>query len=217
MRLELSGYKPIVSGKNGVDFLLDTGADIPVWTKPLDTFLNKYPSANIVRGKKYRIHGFGGYKDSVVYKIPYFVLADENDGFAFTDLEVAICSMNSPCHMILSYPMIRSMGLVFGYNYVESTVQSIQQIPTNTFSAVSICYQNTINLTDTPSTLRSIVALAGDHELEELLKKAGYNNQLSTFLRVFPDGATDLSNAQILDKFKETIPQSTSYARGELV
>ena len=216
MRLEFSGHKPIVSGKNGVDFLLDTGADIPVWTKPLDTFLNKYPSADIVKGKKYRIHRFGGYKDSVVYKIPYFVIADENDGFAFTDLEVAICSINTPFHMILSYPMIRSMGLIFGYNYVESIVQSVQQIPTNIFSRVLVCHQNVTNLTDM-SSLRSVIDLYEDLELKELLKSAGYNNQLSTFLYVFPDGNTSLSNAQILDKFKETIPQPTPYARGELV
>ena len=209
--------RPVILNTNGAYFLFDTGADIPVWVAPEKDIYKYYPNAKLTEDTE-SIDGFGGKATtkSPIYEIPEFCISNGDKCFIFYNLKVACRGLKSNYHMIINYPMIQSMGIKFHTDYMEADDIVNEFYENKYFNSVTVCtIQKAIDAVS--KQIRSIIELTDDHELEELLKEAGYNNQLSTFLRVFPDGATDLSNAQILDKFKETIPQPTPYTRGELI
>ena len=63
---------------DGVVYLLDTGAQTPVWCSGKDLFMTAYPEA-VKTDYVSHITGFGsGFSTAEVYKIPVFVIENEN-------------------------------------------------------------------------------------------------------------------------------------------
>lgn len=215
MEFQIYDNKPIVTIEpTGIECLLDTGAEVPVWTQDVDSLRLFAPSAKYV--KNIDVYGFTGSKSVEVYRLPMFRVADSTSGFTFTGLHVAIVPMDADYKLILGYSMIRSMGITFNGDKISSNLTAAVPVTTPIFSSVHFGILTAPDCCNR-AVLRSVIDLSEDLDLKTLLKSAGYNNQLSTFLYVFPDVNTNLSNAQILDKFKETIPQPTPYARGEII
>ncbi len=75
---------------NNTLFLMDTGANIPVWCSGKALFNATYPDAVKVDYTT-RINGFGkGARLAQVYKIPEFVLENEGVTYKILDLYVAV-------------------------------------------------------------------------------------------------------------------------------
>ena len=71
----LEGYdRPVVSLKDGISCLIDTGANIPVWTRGAEMLLNAF-HAEKLKDRQFLLSGFGKKEEIVdAYRISDFVL-----------------------------------------------------------------------------------------------------------------------------------------------
>lgn len=88
----IDGYtRPVVLLKEDITCLIDSGADVPVWTRGSDKLLGSY-QAKQIQGKKFLLSGFGKEAEIVdVYSISDLELKDEGgtDRIVFKNLTVA--------------------------------------------------------------------------------------------------------------------------------
>ena len=87
----IEGYvRPVVLLKNDITCLIDTGANIPVWTRGADRLREIYNAENVA-GKKFILSGFGKYPEEAdAYWIKDFVLMGETDDkITFKSLMIA--------------------------------------------------------------------------------------------------------------------------------
>ena len=87
----LDGYtRPVVAIGSGITCLMDTGADIPVWTRGSD-LLGKVFTVKKIEGKKVLLSGFGKEAELVdVYIVTDVTLSDESgDKVIFRNMTVA--------------------------------------------------------------------------------------------------------------------------------
>ena len=95
-----SDPRPIVYLENffGIDALLDTGANIPVWVDE-ERLLQEIGGVKI--RENFIFSGFGGSTQGSLYRIPAFTAGE----LTFPHLPVAVAKMEAPFHMILSATM----------------------------------------------------------------------------------------------------------------
>jgi hypothetical protein len=110
----LNDDRPIIRLSNGLYCLVDTGAEVPVFTGGEIAIMKYFPDAKKI-DKRYELSGFG--KDieyANVYKIPLFRLdCDFNDEYInIHDLIVACCNKK-----FLKFQMIISATMLKGMDY----------------------------------------------------------------------------------------------------
>lgn len=107
--------------------LIDTGADIPVFTKGLDYFLGLFPSAIYV--KNAGISGFGGRSEYKVYNIPEFIFSDGLNSIKFINLHVAVgLIVSDNFDMILSSSLFDGSRIYFKFDKMTSIFQMRRKI-----------------------------------------------------------------------------------------
>ena len=87
----VNGYdRPVVLVKDDITFLIDTGANIPVWTRGLERLKDAF-NAEIVESKKFILSGFGKVAEKVdAYRILDFSLeAEDGDKIVFKSMIIA--------------------------------------------------------------------------------------------------------------------------------
>ena len=88
----IDGYtRPVVLLKEDITCLIDSGADVPVWTRGSDKLLSSY-QAKQIQGKKFLLSGFGKEAEIVnVYSISDLEIKGEEsaDRIIFKNLTVA--------------------------------------------------------------------------------------------------------------------------------
>lgn len=132
-KLNSNGGRPIfrTTSGSGVDItcLLDTGADIPVFTLGVESLLLHYPEAEEVQNLCVVLHGFGKEPEIVpVYKIPNFkIIGSNNAVIEYAILHVA-CTERSDIGvtMILSATMFSQMNYTIHNIGIDSSRLEIE-------------------------------------------------------------------------------------------
>ena len=112
--LEWDSSKPriIMPSYPDLVFLVDTGADMPVWCNGKEEFLDVFPDASPVK-YKFLLSGFGtGLEIAEAFTISEFKLSDGNSEIIYQNMTVAIT--NRPAinvSFILSASMFRHMDV----------------------------------------------------------------------------------------------------------
>ena len=93
-------------------FLIDTGADMPVWCNGKEEFLDVFPDARLVK-YKFLLSGFGtGLEVAEAFTLPEFRLSDGISEIIYQNMTIAIT--NRPAinvSLILSASMFRHMDV----------------------------------------------------------------------------------------------------------
>lgn len=161
-------YKPIIE-QNGITFLFDTGAGVPVWCLGKRRFCKTFPDAT-KQNFKYILSGFGRTeqelkkflkhpnKESVpnflvdVYDIPSFCLNVGEHSITWKNLKVAVTEKEGiGAELILPSTMFRGMELRWnqediGKSYIEIRSKSsikyvfVQKYPEESFSEELLHY-----------------------------------------------------------------------------
>jgi hypothetical protein len=89
--------------------LLDTGADLCVFTRGKERLLQNFPEATLVKDVKAAISGFGKGVDIVdVYKVPEIIFQDSwdaNISIGFKNVIIACCEKDLKVQLILGAPL----------------------------------------------------------------------------------------------------------------
>ena len=74
----VAGYgRPVVLLKEDITCLIDTGANIPVWTRGSQKLINAF-QASLIKDKKFILSGFGKVAEKVdAFRISDFVLSGD--------------------------------------------------------------------------------------------------------------------------------------------
>lgn len=128
----ISGYtRPVIQLKEDTTCLIDTGADVPVWTQGADRLKDLFEAEKVV-GKKYLLSGFGtGYEIVDVYKVHDLVLNESNNDsdnrIIFKSVTVACTSRPAMvADLILPNTAFSHMNLTIRNMEVESPVIEIE-------------------------------------------------------------------------------------------
>ncbi len=116
--------------KQDLVYLIDSGADTPVWCKGKEEFCDIYEDAERIP-VKFLLSGFGTGIDVVdVYKIPVFELTDGVNSIHFQNLVVAITDRpEMDLDMVLPVSIFRHMKIVI--NYMDSVTTPSVDVITN--------------------------------------------------------------------------------------
>lgn len=100
----------VPKGKQFINCMLDTGAEVPVWCSSGELLLDMFLDIEVT-DKKFLLGGFGRKPELTdVYKIPKFILSDGNDDLIFNNLYIAASfDRGFRCDMILSASMFYQM------------------------------------------------------------------------------------------------------------
>ena len=104
-----------INSKTTVRCLVDTGANMPVWTSGEELFKKAFAEAELQTDLTFIISGFGtGTEEAPVYKIPKFTIKSDytEDFITFNNLLVACCTRPS-----ITFPMILSATMFNKTNY----------------------------------------------------------------------------------------------------
>lgn len=107
--------RPIFTmGEYKLECLLDTGADMCVFTCGSDDLLKCFPKAVLVENVKALISGFGdGVDIAEVYKIPEIIIHDswsKENLLRFENVLVACCTKDINVQMILAAPLFGNIN-----------------------------------------------------------------------------------------------------------
>lgn len=116
IELEASKTRFVPYDKPDLIYLIDTGADTPVWCKGEEEFLDVYKDAERIP-VKFLLSGFGKGIDVVdVYRIPIFELTDGTQSVFFKNLVVAITNRpEMDLDMVLPVSIFRHMKIEIDY------------------------------------------------------------------------------------------------------
>jgi hypothetical protein len=94
--------------------LLDTGADLCVFTRGKNRFLQNFPNATLVNEIKAAISGFGkGVDIADVYKVPEIVFYDSynnEQSIKFENVLIACCEKDLKVQLILGAPLFGKLN-----------------------------------------------------------------------------------------------------------
>ncbi len=120
LALDKNYDRPIVSLKNGISVLMDTGARFPVWCASGELLKEQYDCTLVKENVSFS--GFGGMARGNLYKIHSF----EFGKLMFPYLPVIVCEDDEfDCAMLVSAPMFDK--LVLNFDFANHRV--IVQIP----------------------------------------------------------------------------------------
>ena len=104
----------IILQNRPVVFLVDTGAELPIWCGSVELLKECYPDC-ICTEFTCNINGFGGKRDRAsIYKIPKFKLVE----FTINNLFIAVVPEYEgrfKCNFIISYTMLNSVTFMIEY------------------------------------------------------------------------------------------------------
>lgn len=115
LNITLDSPRPIFAANiNGIDIrcMLDTGADIPVFCKGTELFLEITKGFNgVSEFQKSSVGGFGKAAEvTTLWNIEDFKLSDKNDCIRYKNLKIAVLEKpRIPCDIILSASMFMKM------------------------------------------------------------------------------------------------------------
>ena len=118
LNITLYSPRPIFTAYiNGVSFrcMLDTGADIPVFCKGTELFLELTKGMDgVSEFKCSSIGGFGKMDENVMlWNFDDFILSDKNSTLAYKSMKMAVMNKpNIPCDIILSASMFMKMRYI---------------------------------------------------------------------------------------------------------
>ena len=108
---------------DGIVFLLDTGAHMPVWCGGVDFFLDTYPNAEKTEYISH-LSGFGeGYTTAEVYKISEFVMRSGDAKYKIRDLYVAVTD-----YVKIKFDFILSSTMFSKTDYMISNSENLLKI-----------------------------------------------------------------------------------------
>ena len=92
----------------GILFLLDSGANMPVWCSGKELFIDTYPTAKETELTAH-IKGFGeGCTEASVFNIPEFSLVNCNTSFKINNLRIAVTDIDRiGCDFLMSNTMFK--------------------------------------------------------------------------------------------------------------
>lgn len=131
LNITLYSPRPIFTAYvNGVSFrcMLDTGADIPVFCKGTELFLELTKGMDGVSEFKCSlIGGFGKMDESaMLWNFDEFILSDKNSAIAYKCMKVAVMNKpNIPCDIILSASMFMKMKYIIDCSQKKHTLSII--------------------------------------------------------------------------------------------
>ena len=121
-------FRPVVLLKDDITCLIDTGANIPVWTRGADMLRAAY-HAEIIDGKKFILSGFGKIAEKVdAYRIADFSIeAEDGDKIVFKSMTIA-CTRRPAmvANLILPATAFRFMNYTVRNMGVETPVVEIE-------------------------------------------------------------------------------------------
>lgn len=142
----IDGYtRPVVLLKNDITCLIDTGADVPVWTRGSNKLKGTY-NATQIKDKKFLLSGFGKEAELVdVYRITDFELKGEDgDIIVFKNLTIA-CTRRPNMVANLILPATAFTHMNYTIRNIETENPVVEIYHTKTEYSLSPVYNSVDN------------------------------------------------------------------------
>lgn len=137
----VAGYgRPVVLLKEDITCLIDTGANIPVWTRGSQKLINAF-QASLIKDKKFILSGFGKVAEKVdAFRISDFVLSgDGDDKIVFKSMIIACTERPAMvANMILPATAFNHMNYLIHNVGIDNPVVEIEH-DKNEYAMGAIC------------------------------------------------------------------------------